>query len=54
MRVLQPNRYMEAFGIIQRKYEKEDCRKTLESILTKRQEKEVITKLFYAVIDGRL
>lgn len=51
MRVLQPNRYMEAFGIIQRKYEKEDCRKTLESILTKRQEKEVITKLFYPVIE---
>lgn len=51
MRLLQPNRYMEAFGILHRKYEKEDCRKTLESILSKRQEKEMITKLFYPVIE---
>lgn len=35
MRKIKPNIYAEAFGILHRKYEKEDCRKTLESILTK-------------------
>lgn len=35
MRKIKPNIYAEAFGILHRKYENEDCRKTLESILTK-------------------
>lgn len=35
MRKIKPNIYAEAFGILHRKYEKEDCRKTLESVLTK-------------------
>lgn len=35
MRKIKPNIYAEAFGILHRKYEKEDCCKTLESILTK-------------------
>lgn len=51
MRQLGPNLYMEAFGILYRKYEKEDCRKTLESICSHRPEKELITEIFQPVIE---
>lgn len=51
MRQLEPNLYMEAFGILYRKYENEDCRKTLESICSHRQEKELIAEVFLPVIE---
>lgn len=51
MRQLEPNLYMEAFGILYRKYENEDCRKTLDSICSHRQEKELIAEIFQPVIE---
>lgn len=51
MRQLEPNLYMEAFGIVFRKYENEDCRKTMESIRSRRPEKELITEIFQPMIE---
>lgn len=53
MRKIKHNIYAEAFGILHRKYEKEDCRKTLESVLTKTppDKKTCVCAIFEPVIE---
>lgn len=51
MKKLNPDLYVEAFGVVFRKVVKDDCRKTLASILSKQQEKELIETLFQPAIE---
>ncbi len=53
MRKIKPNIYAEAFGILHRIYEKEDCRNTLENLLAKTplDKKEYVCEIFEPVIE---
>lgn len=53
MRKIKPNIYAEAFGILHRIYEKEDCRNTLENLLAKTppDKKECVCEIFEPVIE---
>lgn len=53
MRKIKPNIYAEAFGVLHRIYEKEDCRNTLENLLAKTppDKKECVCEIFEPVIE---
>lgn len=53
MKKSNPNLYIESFGILLRKYEQEDCRKTLAKFLTKvpSEKSTLVSSLFQPVIE---
>lgn len=51
MKILSPNLYMEAYGVLFKMRSGMDCRADLQSLLAKRKEKQRITELFQPVIE---